>query len=161
MANVDIFVKINEIKGESKDKAHKDEIQVESASWGVNNSGTGHSGGGSGGGKASFAEFHISKTLDKSSPLFFAFCSSGKHMPKAEITFRKAGETPQDFLVVTLEDIFISHADYSGSGGGSAPHESVSINYSKITVDYKEQNEKGQVTGSIKHGWDIKQNAKV
>ena len=40
----DIFAKIGDIKGESLDAKHKDEIEVLSFSWGVANSGSAGSG---------------------------------------------------------------------------------------------------------------------
>ena len=43
---VDIFIKIGDIKGESMDKAHKDEIDVLNWSWGMAQSGNMHVGGG-------------------------------------------------------------------------------------------------------------------
>ena len=52
----DIFAKIGDIKGESLDIKHKDEIEVLSFSWGVANAGPSGSGGGSGAGKATFQE---------------------------------------------------------------------------------------------------------
>ena len=44
----DIFAKIGDIKGESLDSKHKNEIEVLSFSWGVANSGSAGSGSGSG-----------------------------------------------------------------------------------------------------------------
>ena len=46
----DIFAKLGDIKGESADSKHKDEIEVLSFSWGVTNSGSATSGGGIGAG---------------------------------------------------------------------------------------------------------------
>jgi type VI secretion system secreted protein Hcp len=45
----DIFAKIGDIKGESLDSKHKDEIEVLSFSWGVTNSASIGSGGGGAG----------------------------------------------------------------------------------------------------------------
>ena len=50
----DIFAKIGDIKGESLDSKHKDEIEVLSFSWGVTNTGAKGFGGGGGEGKATF-----------------------------------------------------------------------------------------------------------
>ena len=48
----DIFAKIGDIKGESLDAKHKDEVEVLSWSWGVQQSGTmAHGGGGGDGGR--------------------------------------------------------------------------------------------------------------
>ena len=44
----DIFAKIGDIKGESLDAKHKDEVEVLSWSWGVSQSGTLSPGGGAG-----------------------------------------------------------------------------------------------------------------
>ena len=40
----DIFAKIGDIKGESLDNKHKDEVEVLSWSWGVSQSGSDHPG---------------------------------------------------------------------------------------------------------------------
>ena len=37
---VDMFIKIGDIKGESRDKTHKEEIDVLAWSWGMSNSGS-------------------------------------------------------------------------------------------------------------------------
>jgi type VI secretion system secreted protein Hcp len=47
----DIFAKLGDIKGESADSKHKDEIEVLSFSWGVTNGGSVVSGPGGGTGK--------------------------------------------------------------------------------------------------------------
>jgi type VI secretion system secreted protein Hcp len=61
----DIFAKIGDIKGESLDAKHKDEVEVLSWSWGVAQSGSISGGGGQG--KASFNDFHFTHLIDKSS----------------------------------------------------------------------------------------------
>ena len=47
---VDMFLKLDGIKGESKDAKHKDEIHIESFSWGMNQTGAHAAGGGGGAG---------------------------------------------------------------------------------------------------------------
>ena len=64
----DIFAKIGDIKGESADAKHKDEIEVLSFSWGVANSGSTGSGSGSGAGKATFQDLSIVHGIDKATP---------------------------------------------------------------------------------------------
>src|SRR6266508_4265787 len=64
----DIFAKIGDIKGESLDTKHKDEIEVLAWSWGVTQGGSMAHGGGGGQGKASFQDFHITHNIDKASP---------------------------------------------------------------------------------------------
>jgi len=50
---VDMFLDIQGVKGESKDKNHPQQIDVLAWSWGMSNSGSAHVGGGAGSGKVS------------------------------------------------------------------------------------------------------------
>ncbi len=65
---IDIFAKIGDIKGESLDAKHKDEIEVLSWSWGVSQAGSMGPGGGGGAGKPSFSDFNFTHHIDKASP---------------------------------------------------------------------------------------------
>ena len=75
---VDIFIKIGDIKGESMDKAHKDEIDVLNWSWGMAQSGNMHVGGGGGAGKVNIQDLSLTKYVDKASPNLMMHCASGK-----------------------------------------------------------------------------------
>ena len=68
----DIFAKIGDIKGESTDDKHKDEIEVLSYSWGVAN--TPPTGPG-GAGKAVFQDVTVVHGIDKSTPSLFKVCA--------------------------------------------------------------------------------------
>ena len=52
MATVDYFLKIDGIEGESRDDKHKDEIEIESFSWGETQTGSFAVGGGGGAAKS-------------------------------------------------------------------------------------------------------------
>src|SRR5215813_7607947 len=112
----DIFAKLGDIKGESIDDKHKDEIEVFSFSWGVTNSVGAGSGGGGGAGKVTFKEFSIVHSIDKASPSLLAACATGMHLKEATITQRKAGKGHQDFLIFKMNDVIIaSVAEVSGA----------------------------------------------
>src|SRR5690348_10250219 len=81
----DIFAKIGDIKGESNDDKHKDEIEVLSFSWGVTNSQTITAGGGGGAGKASFHDIVFTHGVDKASPNLLRACATGQHIKEATI----------------------------------------------------------------------------
>ena len=54
---VDMFLDLKgEIKGEAQDSSHKGEIDVLAWSWGMSQSGSFHTGGGGGAGKANFQD---------------------------------------------------------------------------------------------------------
>ena len=156
--SVDMFLKIDGIKGESKDSKHGGEIDVLAWSWGLSQSGAGHVGGGSGAGKVSVQDMHVTKWLDKSScDLVFA-CASGKHIPKAVLFVRKAGENPLEYLTVELEDILVSHVSTGGSHGEDRLTENVTLNFAKFKLEYVPQTDTGAGGKRVEAKWDIPAN---
>ena len=71
---VDMFIEIGDIKGESKDKTHKEKIDVLAWSWGMSNSGSAHVGGGGGSGKVNVQDLSFTKYIDKSTPALQLAC---------------------------------------------------------------------------------------
>ena len=158
MAAVDYFLKIDGIKGESHDDKHKDEIQLESWSFGESNTGTFAAGGGGGGGKGAMQDFHFVKRIDKAGPKLFQACATGEHIGNALLTCRKAGKEQQEYLKVTFTDILVSSYQTSGSGTASdVPMDQISLNFTKVEIEYKEQKADGTLGGAIKAFYDMKQ----
>ena len=155
---VDMFMKIDDIKGESKDKANKDQIDVLSWSWGMSNSGSAHTGGGAGAGKVSVQDLSFTKYIDKSSPDLMLAACNGKHFKEAKLTIRKAGEKPLDYLVVTMSDVLVSSVSTGGSGGEDRLTENVTLNFAKAKVDYKEQTSTGGGGATPSMTWNIAEN---
>ena len=119
MAAVDMFLKLDGIKGESGDHKHKDEIHIESFSWGMNQSGAHGAGGGGGAGKVSVHDISITKHVDKSTPALMLACCNGKHIASGLITVRKAGEKPLEDMKIKLVDILVSGVQEAGHGGAT------------------------------------------
>jgi type VI secretion system secreted protein Hcp len=160
---VDIFIKIGDIKGESMDTAHKDEIDVLQWGWGMTQSGNMHAGGGGGAGKVDIRDLSITKYVDKSSPNLMMHCSAGKHIDKVTLTVRKAGgESPVEYVVINLEEVLITSLDTGGSRGDDRLTEHVSLNFAKVSVDYQPQKADGSKDGGpVKYGWNIRTNTKA
>src|SRR5436190_13948266 len=117
---IDIFAKLGDIKGESLDDKHKDEIEVLSYSWGVANAGSMGYGSGGGEGKASFHDLSFTHKIDKASPVLMQACATGVHLKEATITHRKAGKGQQEFLVIKMNDVIVTaimDAESRDSGG--------------------------------------------
>lgn len=160
MSQVDYFLKIEGVDGESADGKHKGEIDVESFSWGASNSGGMGYGGGGGAGKVSMQDFAFSKRLDKSSPVLMQTCASGKHIAKAIFYARKAGGEQMEYLKITFSDILISSYQVSPSGGPIC-NDNISFNFSKVEMEYSPQGATGSKEGNVVKGWDVKKNEKV
>jgi type VI secretion system secreted protein Hcp len=160
-SHADMFLKLDGVEGESTDNSHKNEIELLSFSFGATQPGSAGHGGGAGIGKVQVHDFAFSKYLDKASPKLFAACASGQHFPKAVLTCRKAGGSQQEYLKVTFTEAIVSNLTNSGHEGSTLPTEQVSLNFSKIEIEYKPQDEKGNLGGVIKAGWDLAKNQKI
>jgi type VI secretion system secreted protein Hcp len=156
-----MFLKLDGIKGESGDHKHKDEIHIESFSWGLSQSGASGTGGGGGAGKVSVHDISCTKFTDKASPELMLACASGKHIKEGLITVRKAGEQPVEYLKIKLTDILISGYQTAGHGSDLLT-ENVTLNFAKFNVDYQEQGPDGKAKGGpVSMGWDVKANKKA
>ena len=153
----DIFAKIGDIKGESVDDKHKNEIEVLSFSWGVANSGSTGSGGGSGQGKATFQDLLIVHDIDNATPALLKACATGQHIKDATITHRKAGKGQQEFLIIKLNDVTI--AAVSHAGAEDQPYaESVSLKFAKVDLHYRKQRTDGSLEEGEHFIFDLKAN---
>jgi type VI secretion system secreted protein Hcp len=141
----DAFLKIHDsqgnilIRGESTDKGHPDEIEIDSFSWGVTQTGSASSGSGGGAGKAVSQDFHFAAPVSKASPNLMLACATGRHFPLATLTCRKAGGTSQvEFLKIKLSDVLVSSYQTGGAAEGEAPvpEDAFSLNFVKIDFLY-------------------------
>jgi len=150
MAIVDYFLKIDGIEGESQDAKHKNEIQLESWSFGATQHGTAHTGAGMGAGKVEMGDFHFVMRANKASPKLFLACCNGEHIKKAVLTCRKAGKDQQEYLKWTFTEFLISSYQTGGHAGSDIlPMDQISINHTECQFDYKEQKADGTLGGAV------------
>lgn len=163
---VDMFIEFPdnaELKGETKDSTYsaKNASDVLAWSWGMSNSGTTHTGGGSGAGKVNVQDLSLTKYIDKSSTNLMLYCCNGKHVTKANLIVRKAGETPLEYLRIEMEEILVSSLSTGGSGGEDRLTENLSLNFGKVRVKYTPQKADGSGDKVMPMGWDIGANVKL
>jgi type VI secretion system secreted protein Hcp len=157
---VDMFLDINGVKGESRDKAHSQKIDVLSWSWGMSNSGSAHVGGGAGAGKVDVQDISVTKYVDSASPVLMKACANGSHFDKATLTVRKAGGTsPVEYVTIHMNEVFITAVATGGSGGEDRLTENVLLNFAKVDLYYTPQTEKGAKGTPIGFKWDIATNS--
>ena len=154
---VDVFAKLGDIKGESIDDKHKDEIEVLSYSWGVSNAGSMSFGTGGGEGKATFHDLSFTHKIDKASPVLMQACATGVHLKEGTITHRKAGKGQQEYLVIKMNDIIVTGVTHGGSGADGSS-ENVSLAFAKVNVEYKPQKPDGSLDAGIIFKYDLKAN---
>jgi type VI secretion system secreted protein Hcp len=164
MAQVDYFLKLDGIDGESGDTKFAKNIQLESWSWGESNSGSfGSHGTGGGAGKVSMQDFHFVMLMNNASPTLSQKCATGEHIKTAELNCRKAGGTGQVFLTIKLSDVLVSSYQTGGSAHGEiVPTDQISLNFAKIEMAYGKQDTAGKVASQDqKMGYDLVKNQKV
>ncbi len=142
---VDMFMKIGDIKGESTDKKHANEIDVLAWSWGISNSGTTHQGGGGGAGKANVQDLSFTKYTDASSHALLLASSNGQHYPLANLVVRKAGGkgAPIEYIKIEMTEVLVTSVSCGGSGGEDRLTENVTLNFAKVKYEYTPQKADG------------------
>ena len=156
---VDMFLKIEgEIEGESKDNDHPYAIDVLAWSWGMSQSGTFHTGGGGGAGKANFQDISVTKWVDNASPILMLYCANGDHFESAELIVRKAGKKPLEYIVITMTKVMITSVSTGGSGGEEQLTENISLNFAEAKFSYKKQKDDGSGEPEKVFDWNIEKN---
>jgi len=151
----DIFFKLDDIKGDSKDKKHKNEIEVYAYSLGVTQTSTIGSTTGHGQGKVKFNEFHIVKPTDSSTSKLMQAVSTGQHFKKGTLVVRKAGGDQQEYLTYTLTNPFVTSVQSSSGPAGTLTDEMVSLDCEEIKIEYGAQNADGSIGGKVQGGYNF------
>lgn len=160
MAQVDYFLKIDGIVGESTDDKHKGEIELASFSWGETQQAAAGRGG-AGAGKVAMQDFHFVMRVNKASPVLMLACASGQHLKSAVLTARKAGKGAVEFLVYKLTDLLVSSYHTAPSPEDAYPLDEVAFKFGRIQVEYRPQDPSGKPAAAVHVGWDVKANKKV
>jgi type VI secretion system secreted protein Hcp len=157
MAKGDMFLKLDDIKGESADDAHKGEIDVVSWSWNVTQAGSFQVAGSPGSGKAAVQDLTIKKYTCSASNVLLNMCLSGKPIKLGVLTLRKAGgPKPLEFLKISMNNAVITGYSCEGAGGTVEGHtETITINFSSFKHEYTPQKADGSGGPVISMGWDI------
>jgi type VI secretion system secreted protein Hcp len=174
--NVQIFLKLDGISGESTVKGHEKEIDVVSLEQGlevmvIQSAG----GGGATAGRPTFSNFRFRKNVDAASIPMLLACASGQHISEARFAIRRGGGG-FEFWKVTLEDVLITDmAQRAGSGaqyplsfdlldsGESSDGflEEVALNFSRIRWEHRVQQAGGGAGATRTGGWDVRTNTRL
>ena len=154
----DIFARIGDIKGESADDRHKDEIGVLSWSWGVSQSAPTAGGSGAAAGKVAFTDFNFTHRIDKASPVLMRACATEQHLKDATITMRKAGKGQQEYLIIKLTDVLVTNVQLVAAGDDAATAENVALRFGKVELAYKPQKPDGSLDADVLFKFDVKSN---
>ena len=151
------FIKMDSIKGESQDAKHKDEIDVLSWSWGLEQPDVIPSGRGRAAGKVSVHDLSITKCTDISTPQLMLTCANGGHIKEAWLTVRKSDQNQFEFVRIRMSDVTVRAVSTTDSGADSIT-ENVALNFAKVQVDYVQQRPGGAAGPTVQFKWDFQAN---
>lgn len=154
-----MYLKIDGVDGESREKNHENWIDLLSYKQGI----SAESGAATGAtriraGKTSFSDLVIVKKIDRASPVLMQKCATGEVIPKLEleITAPNRNGTTSILYKVTLNEVRITAVTSSSDcTSGCQTMEEVSFYYNKIAWEYTGS------SGNTQAGYDIKMNRKL
>jgi type VI secretion system secreted protein Hcp len=150
-----MFLKIENIHGESLDEEHKHDIEVEGWKWGLNNNAPFRLDESKATPQTGFDYLSIDKYFDHASLTLAKFCAHGRHIPEATLICRKntgekagqlhAGDQGSDtFLQIKLTDVKVESLDWPGSKDSTGPIlETVTFSFLEVSAEYKKQRQTG------------------
>ena len=151
-----IYMHYDGIDGDVTATGYAKWIEIGSKQWGVGRSISSPSGGGGAGREASPAnvsEIVVTKLQDVASPHLFAQATVGKAKTVQIHMLGTIGGQLKPYIKMTLDNVLIS--GYSQSSGGDRPSESLSLNFTKITMIYTSYDDRGNETGSKTVSYDL------
>jgi type VI secretion system secreted protein Hcp len=152
------FLKIAEIKGESRSKNHEDEIELTSWSWGETQS-VFPSESRKSGGSVSMRDLQFTAKTSAASAQFLLHCASAKRFKSAILTCAhdyKGGQ--HTYLTITLSNVVIGSYDIEGSHTDDQPVDRVTLKFTKIEFAYVPLKPDGTPGSSFTCSWDLAMN---
>lgn len=155
----DAFLKIDDIKGESTDSKHKDWIEIQSFSWGLEQSGTVGAGGGAGAGRPVPEDAQFVARVSAASPVLFQACASGQHLREANLSVAKSGEQQLEFYKWRLTDVLVSSYHTAGDAGAEgSPADQFCLDFRGFEYSYVPQRPDGSAGDPVEASWDFTKN---
>lgn len=146
----DVFLHVQtkragKIKGEVVAKGHNDDILVVGWQWGLSASSA--LGSTQAAGRRAYSALTVRKHIDSATTALMAALATNDEVKEAKLTLRRAGGAQEDFFIVKLEQARIASVHHSGEADGST-HETITIAFSKVEVEYRPQKTSGGRGGS-------------
>jgi len=153
-SEVDTFLRIEGIRGESIDDEHREWIDVLAWSWQMSlpnlNLGVGA--------KAIVRPLIVKKYIDKASPHISLTLLKGEVKSEAILVAQKSGEKPFEFLRITMSPVWFVNVSPGGTSGEDRFTESVALAFSKVCYAYTPQKVDGSPDATIERCFNIEQN---
>ena len=149
----DAFIKLGDnITGESLEEKHTGWIELKSVEWNVSRTITGGTSGSQRDVSApKVSEITLTKELDRASPAIFLNTVSSANAIIPTVTLELTKSTGMEtgngvFYRLTLSNVLVSSQNNSANEGDDRPKETITLNFTKIKVEYWTQDAKGTLS---------------
>lgn len=133
-AQVDYFLKIDGIKGESQNSRHPDEIEILSWSWGCSQSASD--------GSVDAHDFLLWQRHSRTTPLLAEALLTKKELTSATLVGElQTSQEPVPYLIIRMKPVYITSYQTGGSSGDVVPVDQISMNYTEIKYEYRTYDE--------------------
>jgi type VI secretion system secreted protein Hcp len=108
-------------------------------------------------GRVNISEMSFSKATDLSTTALYAACAAGTKLGDASVLIgRNEGGEFMLHMKYVLSNAMVSTVSTGGGGGGMS--DSFTLNFTKITAEYTQQNPDSSKKGTAPFGWDMSTN---
>lgn len=87
-------------------------------------------------------------------PFLFEFCAKNKPVSAARLSASKTAPPRDDFLIIDLEDVYISSYETGGDQYTDLPLDTFCLVFGRITIDYKKKSKEGASISKGNKSWD-------
>lgn len=149
-----MYMKVEDVKGDSADAAHDGWIEVVSLSHGVS---TKSSYGVSGQDKPDFRDLSITKRVDRASIPLLSKCLNNTPIEEITLEICRATGNKTTFMKIVVKNAFVVSIDLNGSASPEdpLPIEQVTFRYGQITWEYTETPPSGEPGDTFEVTYDI------
>lgn len=136
-AQVDYYIRIVGIDGESTDDRHKNEIEILSFSWGLTQTGSF----GSGASQTKFSNTSFTTRASKASPKLMLACATGQPIPSMTFVINRPNGDTNVYYRIEMKEVFVTSYQSGGHGGGGStgdvvPTDQFSVNFAQIKFEH-------------------------
>jgi type VI protein secretion system component Hcp len=94
-------------------------------------------------------DLSLTKFVDSATPDVIMDAVSGRVVPGATLSLRKAGKGQQEYLVLQLSNVLISSYSTGGSGGEDRITENITLHFSRMEGSYRRQKADGTLDAPV------------
>ena len=155
MANM--FLKLTNINGESRDHTHAGEIEIHDWEWGMDNAASFRLNPDDATKQTQTQHLIVHKVFDKSSTGLLKFCANGAKIESAMVTCRKNdGPNQVEYLKLIFAGVKVNSVKWAPKGEDHRGiPETVDFSFFRFKVIYETQLQDGSLGGAHEFEWDV------